>query len=81
MSLSIHKRHHTHTHREREREREREKEYCFHMELVYIVSRGNLTVMFVNTPRAYKRPNISLRLEKNFDARRVGRVLILGSYR
>ena len=54
--------------------------HCFHTELVYFVSRGQQTVMFVNTLRVYKRPNFSLRLEKNFDARPVGRVLIHGSY-
>ena len=32
--------------------------------------------MFVNTLRLYKRPNFSLRLEKNFDAGLVGRVSI-----
>ena len=39
------------------------------------------TVMFVNTLRVYKRLEFSLRLEKNFEARPVGRVLIHGSYR
>ena len=39
--------------------------HWFHTELVYIVSRGQQIVMFVNTPRAYKRHNFSLRLEKN----------------
>jgi len=39
--------------------------HCFHMELVYIVSRGQHTVVFVNTPRAYERLNFSLRLENN----------------
>ena len=32
--------------------------------------------MFVNTPRVYKRLKFSLRLEKNFDARLIGRVPI-----
>ena len=32
--------------------------------------------MFVNTLRVYKRLNPSLRLEKNYDARLVGRVSI-----
>ena len=32
--------------------------------------------MFVNTPRVYKRLDFSLRLEKNFDARLIGRVPI-----
>ena len=50
--------------------------HWFHTELVYIVSRGQQTVMFVNTLRAYKRPNFSLRLKKNYDARQVGRVSI-----
>ena len=34
------------------------------------------TVMFVNTPRVYKRPDFSLRLGKKFDARLIGRVPI-----
>ena len=49
--------------------------HCFHIEVVYFVSSGQQTVMFVNTPRVYKRPNFSLKLEKNFDARLVGRVI------
>ena len=32
--------------------------------------------MFVNTSRVYKRPDFSLSLEKNFDARLIGRVPI-----
>ena len=32
--------------------------------------------MFVNTPRVYKRPDFSLRLEKNFDTSLLGRVQI-----
>ena len=44
---------------------------------MYIVSRGQQTVIFVSTPRAYTRPNSSLRLEKNlYDVRLVGRVSI-----
>ena len=39
------------------------------------------TVMFVNTLRLYIGLEFSLKLEKNFDARPVGRVLIHGSYR
>ena len=39
------------------------------------------TVMFVNTLRLYIGLEFSLRLEKNFDARPVGRVFIHGSYR
>ena len=34
------------------------------------------TVMFVNTLRLYKRLKVSLRLEKNFDARLIGPVSI-----
>ena len=32
--------------------------------------------MFVNTPRVYTGPDLSIRLEKNFDARLIGRVPI-----
>ena len=32
--------------------------------------------MFVNTLRVYKRPDFSLRLEKNFDAKLIGSVPI-----
>ena len=39
--------------------------HCFYVELVYIVSPGQQTVMFINTPRAYKRHNISLGLENH----------------
>ena len=54
----------THTHTEGERERERERAR----------ERDR------DTLRVYKRLKFSLRLEKNFDARPVGRVLIHGSY-
>jgi hypothetical protein len=37
---------------------------------------GEQTAMFVNTLSVYKRLNFSPRLEKNFDARLVGRVSI-----
>ena len=50
------------------------------MELVYIVSRGQQTVMFVNTSRDYKTPNYALGLEKNLNARPVGRVSIYMVY-
>jgi len=33
--------------------------------LVYVVSGIRQTVLLINTPRAYKRPNSSLRLENN----------------
>ena len=48
----------------------------FHTELVYIVSRGEQTVMFVITLGAYKRPNVSFRLEKHFETKLVGHVSI-----
>jgi len=48
----------------------------FHTELVYIVSRIQQTVMFVNMLRVYKRPNFSLSLEKNFDTRLIRRISI-----
>ena len=32
--------------------------------------------MFVNTLRVFTRPNVSLRIEKNFEARLIGRVPI-----
>ena len=63
---------------------------CFYFSLIalvspYCVSVHSLcyeqTVMFVNTLRLYIGLEVSLRLEKNFDARPVGRVLIHGSYR
>ena len=52
------------------------------MELVYIASRGQQTMMFVNMPSAYKRPNLELRLEKNMRYQ-TNRTLIeiYGSYR
>ena len=58
---------HTHTHTQRERHTYiwAKSHHCFHMELVYNVSRGQQTVIFVNTLRAYKRPNFSLKLENN----------------
>ena len=56
------------------------------LEYTYCVSVHSLcyeqTVMFVNTLRLYIGLEFSLRLEKNFDARPVGRVLLIhGSYR